>query len=816
MKKVQINLDILLPEIPDERDACVQRVIAIMQNHKGIEKAHLIPGNENNKAQLCFHYNPDEISLEQIQRLATEAGAQVTQQYGHLLLEVVKIREMMEAGVIENQLRKLPGVAGVSVSATGNIRLEFDQSKTNKEQIAKAVGNEGLQIKSAWHVVHQEDHKHAHKEKTAKHTHEEAEHDHGHDHDHETDHDHDHTHGEAAGWKAYLPVIISFAMLVVGIIADNFWKPAFFTGYIRLIWYSVAYLPVGWPVALKGIKLLIKGDVFTEFVLMTIATLGAFSIGEYPEGVAVMLFYTVGELFQDAAVSRAKRSIKALLDIRPDTASVLVNGNYKELSPNEVKVGDTIQVKAGEKVPLDGEMLSEGSSFNTAALTGESKPSSISKGETVLAGMINQEKVIELKVTKLFNDSSLARILTLVQEATTRKAKTEQFIRRFSRVYTPIVVFLAVAITLVPYLFVQDYVFNQWLYRALIFLVISCPCALVISIPLGYFGGIGAASRNGILFKGSNYLDLITKINRIVMDKTGTLTKGVFKVQEIESYDMPKEEWLPMAAALESKSTHPVGKAVVEYAGDKINGIQVDDLEEISGHGLKGKIKGREVLAGNVKLMNKMNVPVKDELNRITDTIVVVAVDRKLAGYLTIADEIKEDSKQAIDALHEMKIQSTMLSGDKQAVVDNVARQLGIDKAFGDLLPENKVEKVEQIKKEPKTVVAFVGDGINDAPVLALSDVGIAMGGLGSDAAIETADVIIQTDQPSKIATAIKIGKATSKIVWQNIGLAFGVKLVVMALGAGGIATMWEAVFADVGVALLAILNAMRIQRMKF
>ncbi|OQP60214.1 cadmium/zinc/cobalt-transporting ATPase [Niastella vici] len=660
-------------------------------------------------------------------------------------------------------------------------------------------------MKSAWHVAHTGEHKHDHKEKEAKHTHEGAE-----------EHDHEHEHGEASGWKAYLPVIISFLMLIAGIVADNYLKPGFFTGYIRLIWYSVAYLPVGWPVAVKGLKLLIKGDVFTEFVLMTIATLGAFYVGEYPEGVAVMLFYTVGELFQDAAVNRAKRSIKALLDIRPETATVWENGNYKEVSPDEVKVGDTIQVKAGEKVPLDGEMLSEGSSFNTAALTGESKPSAISKGETVLAGMINQEKVIELKVTKLFNDSSLARILTMVQEATTRKAKTEQFIRRFSRVYTPIVVLLAVAITLVPYFFVQDYVFNQWLYRALIFLVISCPCALVISIPLGYFGGIGAASRNGILFKGSNYLDLITKVNRIVMDKTGTLTKGVFKVQEIESYDLPKEEWLPMAAALESKSTHPVGKAIVEYAGDKINGIVVDDLEEISGHGLKGKISGKEVLAGNVKLMNKMNVPVGDGLNKITDTIVVVAIDRKLAGYLTIADEIKEDSKLAIDGLHEMKIQSTMLSGDKQAVVDNVARQLGIDKAFGDLLPENKVEKVEQIKKEPKTVVAFVGDGINDAPVLALSDVGIAMGGLGSDAAIETADVIIQTDQPSKIATAIKIGKATSKIVWQNIGLAFGVKLIVLILGAGGLATMWEAVFADVGVALLAILNAVRIQKMKF
>jgi Cd2+/Zn2+-exporting ATPase len=495
---------------------------------------------------------------------------------------------------------------------------------------------------------------------------------------------------------------------------------------------------------------------------------------------------------------------------------VLRNGIYVNLPPESVKVGETIQIKVGERVPLDGEMLSEGSSFNTSALTGESKPSTFSKGETVLAGMINQEKVVELKVTKLFNDSSLARILTLVQDATTRKAKTEQFIRKFARIYTPIVVFLAIGITLIPWLFVENYVFNTWLYRALIFLVISCPCALVISIPLGYFGGIGAASRSGILFKGSNYLDLMTKINQVVMDKTGTLTKAVFKVQEVESYDIPQDEWLPLAAALEAKSTHPVAKAVVEYANNNFSKMQVDALEEISGHGLKGEVNGKEVLAGNVKLMDMMKVSVNDGLRKIVDTIVIVAIDRKLAGYLTIADEIKEDSKQAVDALHKLNVKTTMLSGDKQAVVDKVAKYLGIDKAYGDLLPENKVQKVEALKKDKMNVVAFVGDGINDAPVLALSDVGIAMGGLGSDAAIETADVIIQTDHPSKIATAIQIGKTTTKIVWQNIGLAFAVKVIVLILGAGGLATMWEAVFADVGVAMLAILNAVRIQRMKF
>lgn len=791
MEKIKIDLDLLLPEIPDERDACVQRIIAVMQNHKGIEKTHLVAADGKNEAKLCFHYNPNDISLEQIQTYAQEAGASITKRYRHLIVEVENIREMMEASVIEGQLKKIPALADVSVSATGNIRIEYDQTKTDEQSVLAAITKEGLKIRSSEPVVHKTPHAH-------------------------NGHDHDHGDGDDPAWKAYLPAIISFVMLMTGIVADSYIQPVFFTGWVRLVWYVVAYIPVGWPVASRGIRLLIKGDIFTEFVLMTIATLGAFYIGEYPEGVAVMLFYTVGELFQDAAVNRAKRSIKALLDIRPETATVLVNGAYKEVAPTDVRTGDTIRVKVGERVPLDGEMLGEGSAFNTAALTGESKPSTIRKGGTVLAGMINEEKVIELKVSKLFNDSSLARILIMVQEATTRKAKTEQFIRSFARIYTPVVVFLAIGITLLPWFFVETYVFNDWLYRALIFLVISCPCALVISIPLGYFGGIGAASRRGILFKGSNYLDLMTKVNRVIMDKTGTLTKGVFKVQAVKSYDIPEAQWLPLAAALESNSTHPVAKAVMEYAGDKMNGIVISEITEISGHGLKGKAAGKTILAGNVKLIDKMGIPVNAELRNVTDTIVVVAVDGKLAGYVTIADEMKEDSKAAIDTLHGMNIRTTMLSGDKQSVVDAVAAQLGIDNAFGDLLPENKVEQVEKARKEPGAVIAFVGDGINDAPVLALSDVGIAMGGLGSDAAIETADVIIQTDQPSKIATAISIGRATSRIVWQNIGLAFGVKAIVLVLGAGGLATMWEAVFADVGVALLAILNAVRIQKMKF
>lgn len=622
---------------------------------------------------------------------------------------------------------------------------------------------------------------------------------------------------ESKRWidNEWLMAGISFVLLAFGLVLDFFVKPEWFSNTIRLIWYAVAYIPVGFPVVMKGIKLAFRGEVFTEFFLMGIATIGAFYIGEYPEGVAVMLFYAVGELFQGAAVNRAKRSIKALLDVRPDTASVLRSGSYVTVDPTEVKVDETIQIKAGERVPLDGEMLSEGSSFNTAALTGESKPSTIDKGETVLAGMINEDKVVELKVTKLFNDSSLARILTLVQNAQGRKAKTELFIRRFAKVYTPIVVFLAIGLTLIPFFFVENYVFNEWLYRALIFLVISCPCALVVAIPLGYFGGIGAGSRNGILFKGSSYLDRMTRVDTVVMDKTGTLTKGVFKVQKVISAGLDEKVWIPLAAAVESQSTHPIAKAIADYAKSG-NSPSVQNLEEIKGHGLKGVVDGKEVLAGNVKLMRKFNIALPKEVESIVETIVIVAVDGKLAGYLTISDEIKEDAKSAIQQMHALNIKTVMLSGDKQAVVDNVAKTLNIDQAFGDLLPENKVEKVEEIKRGKKEAVAFVGDGINDAPVLAISDVGIAMGGLGSDAAIETADVVIQTDQPSKIVTAIHIGKATNAIVWQNIALAFGVKVIVLALGAWGVASMWEAVFADVGVALLAILNAVRIQRMKF
>jgi Cd2+/Zn2+-exporting ATPase len=618
-------------------------------------------------------------------------------------------------------------------------------------------------------------------------------------------------------WKQYLPAIISFVMLLIGIALDNYFKPSFFTNYVRLAWYAIAYLPVGLPVIKEGWEASLKKEFFTEFTLMVLATMGAFAIGQYPEGVAVMLFYAVGELFQKAAVNKAKNNIKALLDVRPSSASVLRNNKYEEIKPEEVEIGETIQIKAGEKIPLDGEMLSEGSSFNTAALTGESKPKSIYKGAQVLAGMLNLDKVIELKVTKKFADSSLARILEMVQNATARKAKTELLIRKFAKIYTPIVFFLAVALVVVPYFVLSNYVFNDWLYRALIFLVISCPCALVISIPLGYFGGIGAASRNGILFKGSNYLELMTKINTVVMDKTGTLTAGVFKVQAIVTNGMDKTDFIKTLAALESKSTHPIAKAIAEYEKNETQTYQATEIEEISGHGLKGNVNGKEVLAGNTKLLKKYNITYDAAIDEIIESIVLVAIGNQYTGYVLIADEVKEDAQEAIRQMHLNGIKQTiMLSGDKNSITQKVAKQIGIDTAFGDLLPENKVQKVEELKQDKTKIIAFVGDGINDAPVLALSDVGIAMGAMGSDAAIETANVVIQTDQPLKIVTAIKIGKATRSIVIQNIILAFAVKAIVLVLGAGGLATMWEAVFADVGVALLAILNAVRIQRMKF
>ena len=641
--------------------------------------------------------------------------------------------------------------------------------------------------------------------------------------EHSHDDGHNHDYGDSSSFSIYLPALFSFVLLITGIAIDYFDAFPFFKDWVRIIWYTVAYIPVGFPVIKEGWNSIWKGDFFTEFFLMSIATLGAFAIGEYPEGVAVMLFYAVGELFQNAAVNRAKGNIKTLLDARPDEALVFRNGDFVSVNPETVEIGEKIQVRVGEKNPLDGVLLSEKASLNTAAITGESKPDTITKSEKVYAGSINLDGVIEVRTTKEFKDSSIARILDMVQNATARKSKTELFIRKFARIYTPIVVFLAIGLTFLPYLFVDDYVFRDWLYRALIFLVISCPCALVISIPLGYFGGLGAASRNGILFKGASFLDAMTKVNTVVMDKTGTVTKGVFKIKEVVTKNNfapalsvveGEAEFMQYLMAMEEQSTHPIAKAILEY---KANGadFEATEVSEVAGKGLKGTVNEKQVLVGNKALMVSNGIEVPSETDTIVESIVMVAIDGKFAGYVTIADELKEDAHQAIKQIREAGISKIiMLSGDKDSITQQVSKELNIDWAKGSLLPEDKLKEVEELKKQSDTTVAFTGDGINDAPVLAASDVGVAMGGLGSDVAIETADVIIQTDQPSKIARAVKIGCSTRRIVWQNIGLAFGVKIIVLILGAGGLATMWEAVFADVGVALLAILNAVRLQRM--
>jgi Cd2+/Zn2+-exporting ATPase len=638
---------------------------------------------------------------------------------------------------------------------------------------------------------------------------------HQHDHDDNHDHSHDgHDHGgggEDSILKSRWMLWLSLTVLGGYLVATFIFKQEI-NRVAEFILMASAYILAGNKTVAAAFRRVRRGDFFNEFTLMTIATFGAFFIGEFSEGVAVMVFYEIGELIQDMAVSRSKRSIKALLDVRPDTVTVIRNGTNTQANPATVQIGETILVKAGEKVALDGTLMSSDGTFNTAALTGESRPDVKSRNEQVLAGMINTEKTVEIEVNALFKDSKLSRILEMVQEATARKAPTQLLISRLAKIYTPIVFLLSLLIIIVPFFFVADYHFQQWLYRGMVFLVIACPCALTISIPLGYFGGIGLASRNGILIKGANFLDVVTKIDTVVSDKTGTLTKGVFKVQKIET-NLDPTDFLIKTASLESYSTHPAAKAIVTH-NKTLELLKPAGVEEISGHGLKGIVNNATVLAGNLKLLDKFNVPYPSELSDIVETIVAVAIDGTYAGYISISDEIKTDAAKAVADLEALGIETIMLSGDKEATVSQTARQLHINHSFGNLLPEDKVRIVESLKNEGRQI-AFVGDGVNDAPVIALSDLGIAMGGMGSDAAIETADIVIQNDQPSKIVSAIRAGKITKHIVYQNISLAMGVKVLVMVLGAGGVATLWEAVFADVGVALLAILNAFRIQGKK-
>jgi len=610
--------------------------------------------------------------------------------------------------------------------------------------------------------------------------------------------------------ETIIKAVLGICLLIIGMVFENQIHNTPFHIAEYLV-FGTAYLIVGWNVIASAVINIIRGQFFDEKFLMTIATLGAFAIDQMPEAVAVMLFYVVGELFQDIAVNRSRKSIKALLEIKPEYANLVVAGESTKVSPESILVGDTIIVKAGEKIPLDGEVIDGDSFVDTSALTGESVPRKKNKNDLVLSGTINQTGVLTIKVTKLFSESSVSKILELVENASSKKAETEKFITTFAKYYTPVVVTSALLLAILPPLLFSGQTFTEWIYRALVVLVISCPCALVISIPLGYFGGIGSASRKGILVKGSNFLDALTQVTTVVFDKTGTLTKGEFKVSEVvTSNGFSKEEILEYAAYAETNSNHPVAKSISEAFAKDIEIQRIKKVEEISGHGIKAVVDNKMVLAGNDKLLHRENID--HPVCNVEGTVVHIAIDTVYAGYIIISDTLKDDAIKAIEALRAKNIQTVMLTGDNQFTAAAFAKKLNINKYFFELLPQDKVKHIENLMLERKGgKIAFVGDGINDAPVIARADIGIAMGALGSDAAIETADVVLMTDSPSKVATAIDVAKTTRKIVWQNIYFAMGVKLFFIILGVFGIATMWEAVFGDMGVALIAVFNAVRI-----
>ena len=606
--------------------------------------------------------------------------------------------------------------------------------------------------------------------------------------------------------KEVIKVVIALILFLISLIIP------FENAWINIGIYIISYLIVGLDVLIEAIKNIFKGEVFDENFLMTIATIGAFAIGEYPEAVAVMLFYQVGELFQSYAVDKSRKSIASLMDIRPDFANIKKNGSIEKVSPDKINIGDIIIVKPGEKVPLDGTIVDGNSMLDTSALTGESVPREVSIGDEVLSGSINQNGLIEIKVTKNFGESTVSKILDLVENASSKKSKSENFISKFAKYYTPIVVVIAVLLAIIPPIIFKETEFIQWLYRALTFLVVSCPCALVISIPLGFFGGIGGASKLGVLVKGSNYLEALSKTEIVVFDKTGTLTEGVFEVQKVNSVDITKEDLIKYAAYAESFSNHPIANSLKKAYGKDIENKRISETHELSGLGVNAVVDGNAVFVGNEKLMQEKNIEYI-KCNEI-GTILYVAINNQFKGTIIISDKIKADAKKAIEKLKKNNVKKiVMLTGDKKAVGESVAKELGLDEVYTELLPNNKVEKVEELmkSKSKKGKLAFVGDGINDAPVLAISDIGIAMGGLGSDAAIEAADVVLMTDEPSKVVDAIKISKKTLKIVKQNIIFAIVVKILVLILSAIGLSNMWQAVFADVGVSVLAILNALRV-----
>lgn len=620
-----------------------------------------------------------------------------------------------------------------------------------------------------------------------------------------------HNHGKL-GLKS---IFLSSLLLIVGLILSNTNIGANLPSIFYIAIYATAYLLVGFSVLREAWEAIVREkDFFNEFSLMSLATIGAFAIGEFPEAVAVMLFYSIGEYFQEKAVGKATKSIEALLDIRVEEANLLTKDGVQVKASKDVEVGSKLQVKVGDKIPLDGVLLSEKASFNTVALTGESIPQSKKCGDVVLAGMINLNEVIEVETSKEYNDTALSRILSMVQGATERKSKTELLIRRVAKVYTPVVFVLAILLLVTPALVLSNYEFSTWLYRSLVFLVISCPCALVLSIPLSYFAGIGAASKLGILFKGANYLDTLTKVNTVVMDKTGTMTEGIFEVQELNIIDgVDQKTFLDLLSAVESFSSHPIAKAISKYNEPNVDVIsRLSSVKEIAGYGLSCQFEGKEVLVGNYKLLDKFNVDYDSTVKDIIGTTILLSVGGLYQGVVLIADKLKRDAVDAVKGFHKNGIVNVvMLSGDNASITGQIGSFLGVDSAIGGLLPDGKVDYIENLKNDPSNVICFIGDGINDAPALALSDVGVAMGAMGSDAAIEIADVVILEDEPSKLNDAIRIAKRTKTIVWQNIGLAFGVKLIVLCLGAIGVATIWEAVIADVGVTMLAVLNAIRI-----
>ena len=710
------------------------------------------------------------------------------------------------AAKMEREIKKLSGFNSAVVDfASKKLIVEISNSEDKKEtydeieKIVKRIESHVKLIPSKGNTFKQEEKGHNHS------------HGHNHSNEHNHSHEHGHSHGEEGNNKNK---IIQFSIGVVIFAIAVIFK---FDNIVEVVLFLISYLLIGGEVLLVAIKNILRGEVFDENFLMALATVGAFSIGEFPEAVGVMLFYQIGEFFQDAAVNKSRKSIAALMDIRPDYANKKFKNEIVKVDPEEVHIGDIIIVKPGEKVPLDGIVIEGKSLVDTAALTGESVPREVKSGDEILAGCINKNGLLTIEVMKEFGQSTLAKILDLVQNASSKKAPTENFITKFARYYTPTVVISATILAILPPVFIPGATFSEWVYRALVFLVVSCPCALVVSIPLGFFGGIGGASKNGILVKGGNYLEALNSVEVVVFDKTGTLTKGVFKVTEMHAEgEMSKEELLEYAAYTESYSNHPIATSILKAYGKDIIKEDIKDFEEIAGKGIRAKVKGKYVLAGNSKLMDSEKVSYSKAEN--VGTEIYVAIDKKYVGSIIISDEIKEDSIKAIENLKSIGVKKiVMLTGDNKDIASNVGKILGVDEVYSQLLPHEKVEKLEEIFKEKssKGKVVFVGDGINDAPVLARADVGIAMGGVGSDAAIEAADIVVMTDEPSKIAEAIKIAKKTKGIVMQNIIFALSIKIAILILAAFGISTMWEAVFGDVGVALIAVLNSMRAMKVR-